>query len=106
MIGGLLHLEETHFAKSKEFIPERWLQNDNTMEGCPNHGKSDNPFTFLPFGFGSRTCIGKRFAEMETTVVMFRYVTKKTSISLDCHSAKRIVEKINFLFSFQNFKRI
>ncbi|KAJ6633111.1 putative cytochrome P450 12b2, mitochondrial [Pseudolycoriella hygida] len=71
MVGGVLHLDDSHFAKSKEFIPERWL-NDIEMEGCPNGGKSPNPFTFLPFGFGSRTCIGKRFAEMEVTVIMFR----------------------------------
>lgn len=71
MVGGVLHLDDTHFTRSKEFIPERWL-NDNEMKGCPNNGRSDHPFTFLPFGFGPRACIGKRFAEMETTVVIFR----------------------------------
>ncbi len=74
MVAGVLHLDDNHFARSKEFIPERWLQNDHMMEGCPNHGKSENPFTFLPFGFGARTCIGKRFAEMEVNVVLFRWV--------------------------------
>lgn len=77
MVGGLLHLDEDHFARSKEFIPERWLANDKEMEGCPNHGKSHNAFAYLPFGFGPRTCIGKRFAEMEATVVIFRLVICK-----------------------------
>lgn len=72
MIGSLLHLDENHFSRSSEFIPERWLSNTNVMEGCPNNGRSNNAFTFLPFGFGSRACIGKRFAEMEITIVLFR----------------------------------
>lgn len=72
MVGGLRHLDETHFTRSKEFIPERWLNDDNEMKGCPNKGRSESPFTFLPFGFGARACIGKRFAEMETNVVIFR----------------------------------
>lgn len=67
----LLHLDDNQFENSKEFIPERWLSGEEVKE-CPNSGKSHHPFTFLPFGFGSRTCIGKRFAEMETTVVIFR----------------------------------
>lgn len=72
MVNGLLYLDESHYARSAEFLPERWINDSKEMEGCPNHGKSDNPFTFLPFGFGPRACIGKRFAEMETTIVILR----------------------------------
>lgn len=71
MGAAVLHLDETHFKKSNEFIPERWLTS-NEMEDCLNNGRSYHPFTFLPFGFGARTCIGKRFAEMEATLVIFR----------------------------------
>ncbi|KAJ6618908.1 putative cytochrome P450 12b2, mitochondrial [Pseudolycoriella hygida] len=69
MVGNVLHLDESHFPRSKEFIPERWLK-DIKMEDCPH--RSSNPFTFLPFGFGSRACIGKRIAEMEVIVIMLR----------------------------------
>lgn len=74
MGASLLHLDESHFIKCEEFIPERWLR-CNEMEGCPNNGRSYHQFAFLPFGFGSRACIGKRFAEMEATVLIFRWVT-------------------------------
>ncbi|XP_037044398.1 probable cytochrome P450 12b2, mitochondrial [Bradysia coprophila] len=72
MFGALLHLDDNHFTRSAEFIPERWLSGTDVMEGCPNNGRSDNPFAFLPFGFGSRACIGKRFAEMEIAIVLLR----------------------------------
>lgn len=71
MGAAVLHLDEAQFENSKEFIPELWLSG-NEIDGCPNNGRSHHPFTFLPFGFGSRTCIGKRFAEMEATLVIFR----------------------------------
>lgn len=74
MLGGVLHLNENYFSRSSEFIPERWLNDTNEMEGCPNNGRSDNPFAYLPFGFGPRACIGKRFAEMEVTVLILRWV--------------------------------
>lgn len=67
----ILHLDESQFKKSDEFLPERWLSGD-AIEGCPN--RSDHPFAFLPFGFGARACIGKRFAEMEAFVIIFRYL--------------------------------
>lgn len=59
------------FQQPKKFIPERWLK-DNTDPKCP-HAKDAHPFAFLPFGFGSRMCIGKRFADLETEVLTARY---------------------------------
>lgn len=35
-------------------------------------GSDASPFVFLPFGFGRRSCIGKRFSEMEIQVLMSR----------------------------------
>lgn len=56
----LMSTDEQYFGRSQEFLPERFLkdQKDGDLKG-------DNPFTFLPFGFGSRMCIGRRFAELE-----------------------------------------
>lgn len=66
----MLGQDEIHFKRSNEFIPERWLK-DNTDPQCPR-AKDANPFTYLPFGFGSRMCIGRRFAELEIEVLTAR----------------------------------
>ena len=50
-------LEEL-FPRPKEFIPERWIKGD--PQESHHH-----PYTLLPFGFGTRMCIGRRIAELE-----------------------------------------
>lgn len=47
--------DEQYFPEAKSFIPERWLSRDKTI----------HPFSFLPFGFGTRSCVGRRLAEFE-----------------------------------------
>ena len=55
---------DKYFPKADQFIPERWLH------GASGDVKSTHPFAFLPFGFGPRICVGKRFAEMELETVV------------------------------------
>ena len=43
--------DEALFVNAGQFLPERWLR------GKENNYRTD-PFTFLPFGFGARSCIG------------------------------------------------
>lgn len=59
-----------YFEQVDKFIPERWLK-DNTDPKCP-HAKDVNPFAYLPFGFASRACIGKRMANMEVEIITAR----------------------------------
>ncbi|GBM25942.1 putative cytochrome P450 12a4, mitochondrial [Araneus ventricosus] len=47
--------DEKYFKNPNEYLPERWL---NKEERPP-------PYSFTPFGFGPRSCIGKRLAELE-----------------------------------------
>lgn len=62
----VLQKSDVFFSKSDEFVPERWMKTDG------NDSAKINPFVFLPFGFGVRSCIGRRFAEMEIYVALSR----------------------------------
>jgi cytochrome P450 family 12 len=69
---GLISKNDEHYPRSLEFLPERWLR-DNQERGCPN-ARDANPFVYLPFGFGARSCVGRRFAELEIEVLIARMV--------------------------------
>ncbi|CAD7015082.1 unnamed protein product [Ceratitis capitata] len=60
---------DAYFERSAEFLPERWIKSAKAT--CPVSQKH-NPFVYLPFGFGPRTCIGKRLAEMELETILVR----------------------------------
>ena len=49
---------EKYFPNPKSYIPERWIKGDP-------HESHHHPYTLLPFGFGTRMCIGRRLAELE-----------------------------------------
>ncbi|GAB0094308.1 Cytochrome P450 [Sergentomyia squamirostris] len=63
-----LHLDDSYFPDHKAFIPERWLRS------ATEKPELTNSFTYLPFGFGSRACIGKRFAELEVESLIVRMI--------------------------------
>lgn len=64
MTNQILQKTDEYFARSSEFLPERWLRDDSV-----NDLKAQHPFVYLPFGFGPRMCIGRRFAEMELVML-------------------------------------
>ncbi|MBN3319550.1 CP24A protein, partial [Atractosteus spatula] len=51
---------EEYFDDGKQFKPERWLQQNHTI----------NPFTHVPFGIGKRMCIGRRLAELQLQLAL------------------------------------
>ncbi|XP_055709201.1 probable cytochrome P450 12b2, mitochondrial [Phlebotomus papatasi] len=67
MNATAVHKDEHYFPDHDSFIPERWLRGEGKHENY-------NPFTYLPFGFGSRICVGRRFAEMEIESLVSRLV--------------------------------
>ena len=60
---------ESIFEDAEAFKPERWLRNkDITLI------ESAEAFASLPFGFGTRMCLGRRIAELELHLLMARIV--------------------------------
>lgn len=70
MATGVIQVDPEFFPKTTEFIPERWIKGDPLYEETKMNG--NNPFVYQPFGFGPRSCIGRRFAEMEILVMLSR----------------------------------
>jgi cytochrome P450 len=62
MMHMFLSKKEEHFPQPDKFIPERWLKGSN---GELPESKKAHPFVFMPFGYGPRMCLGRRFAELE-----------------------------------------
>ncbi|KAL6258761.1 hypothetical protein P5V15_010709 [Pogonomyrmex californicus] len=54
---------EKYFPQSHEFLPERWLHEDGVRHA----------FASLPFGYGRRMCLGRRFAELEMIIILQFY---------------------------------
>ncbi|XP_013107497.2 cytochrome P450 CYP12A2 [Stomoxys calcitrans] len=67
------------YPRASEFLPERWLRthkDETTVCGnlSPQDLKPRNPFVYFPFGFGARSCIGRRIVEMELELAVARLV--------------------------------
>lgn len=60
-------MSEKYFDEPRKFDPDRWDR---------DAGKSFHPFSSVPFGYGPRSCIGKRLAEMELHLMLARLVQK------------------------------
>ncbi|XP_046887487.1 cytochrome P450 27C1 [Hypomesus transpacificus] len=59
-------MEEENFPGANDFRPERWIRKDNT-------DRVDN-FGSIPFGYGIRSCIGRRIAELEMHLALTRLI--------------------------------
>lgn len=63
----------SQFPRADEYLPERWLKQrgslaDRQIDNADISSTNAHPFAYMPFGFGPRTCIGRRFAELEIEV--------------------------------------
>ncbi|XP_068083406.1 probable cytochrome P450 301a1, mitochondrial isoform X2 [Anabrus simplex] len=89
----LCNLEE-NFPEPQKFIPERWLKDSDQLQKA-------HPFVYLPFGFGARMCLGRRFAELETETLLaniFRNFRLQHDEELkeNVHGLSTIANKLNF----------
>ncbi|KAJ9595930.1 hypothetical protein L9F63_012877, partial [Diploptera punctata] len=64
----LLSNDEKYFPNADKFIPERWIKN-----ASPSNSKT-HPFAIMPFGFGPRMCVGRRFAELEIETLLTKII--------------------------------
>jgi cytochrome P450 family 138 len=56
--AGLIHNDERFFERPREFDPDRFVD------------RKPDTYTWIPFGGGTRRCIGAAFAHMEMDVVL------------------------------------
>lgn len=76
-----------NFPEPEKFLPERWLR------GHPDHNTA-HPYAHIPFGFGPRMCVGRRFAEMEVVVLAIKMLQK---FRMEYHH-----EPVDMTFGFVN----
>jgi len=63
-----IHHSERYWKNPESFVPERHLEKKST----------ENPYTFFPFGGGSRICLGMQFSLVEQRVVLAKILQKYT----------------------------
>ena len=61
--------DESIFEDAEAFKPERWLRNKDTA-----FTEAAEAFGSIPFGFGTRMCLGRRIAELELHLLLARIV--------------------------------
>ncbi|MEQ2316834.1 hypothetical protein AMECASPLE_036575, partial [Ameca splendens] len=61
-------LNEENFSSPLEFQPDRWVRKDSS-------DRVDN-FGSIPFGYGIRSCIGRRIAELEMHLALTRLIQR------------------------------
>ena len=60
---------ESQYDRPSEFLPESWLRGQTEY-------KRAHPFSHIPFGHGPRSCIGRRFAEMEVNILIIKILQR------------------------------
>lgn len=56
---------EKYCKNADVFRPERWLK-----ESQGGTGEHIHPFASLPYGYGARMCLGRRFADLEMQLLL------------------------------------
>ena len=65
-----------YFEDPLQFRPDRWLRSEMKQQQQQRRsgGGSIDPFMVLPFGYGPRMCVGRRFAEQELWIGLIKII--------------------------------
>ena len=75
--------EQEYFDNPDYFLPERWMRS-SSVEGTGGAPARPPPnFAMLPFGHGSRMCIGRRFAGQEKYLAMIKVITSALFLAIN-----------------------
>lgn len=94
-----LHHDGDFWQDPDAFDPDRFL---------PENKSRITPYSFLPFGAGPRSCIGSRFAMLETKIALARVLqifhfkpgqSLKNELSVECRGAIVPKDKVSVVVS-------
>ena len=82
-----IHRDPEIYADPEEYKPERWV------EGTREYAADKHvPGKWMPFGEGTRVCVGQRLALIEAKIAL-AHVFRKYAPSLPCIATKKIIKK-------------
>lgn len=77
-----------YYDKPEEFWPDRWLAN-NLMKMQREHR-----FLYIPFGYGTRMCLGRKIAELEMQILIAN-ILKQFQIEYNHENINQLTRLIN-----------
>jgi cytochrome P450 len=78
---GMIHRRADRYPQPREFRPERFLGDD-----------PPDTYTWVPFGGGTRRCLGASFAQLEMKVVI-RRVLERTSLTAASAKPEQVLRR-------------
>lgn len=73
ILSYAMGISDKYFEEPLSFIPERWLR---TQRRPSKSSSSVEAFASLPFGYGTRMCVGRRLSELEQYLLLTRIIQK------------------------------
>lgn len=86
---------EEYVSDAATFKPERWLK---ASQGG-TEGKL-HPFASLPYGYGARMCLGRRFADLEMQMLLTKVSARRERIVISAAAVTNCARKLKGEWKF------